>query len=180
MSHRSRLLLPTAALTLAVLLPLLLLGCGAENKTPAEPFNPPDEFPAPEGFPPPGGEFGPPPGGGDDAQFMARFDTDGNGKVSLSELPANLAPMFNQADANGDGFLDLKEIVTLRDQMRGQFAGQFGPGGPGGPGGGGQRGPGGGSGGGGPGGPGGPGGGGRRGPGGPGGMGGPGGPGPRQ
>jgi Ca2+-binding EF-hand superfamily protein len=54
-----------------------------------------------------------------------QFDKNGDGKVSKDELPAEMQPMIDRADANGDGAVDAAEI----EQMRSRFA----PGGGGGP-----------------------------------------------
>ena len=70
------------------------------------------------------------PGGGP-GRLMQR-DSDGDGKLSLEEVPPPMQQRFEQMDANGDGFLDEQELSALR-------GGRGGP--PGGPGG---RGPGGG------------------------------------
>jgi len=56
---------------------------------------------------------------------LMQFDKNGDGKVSKEELPEEMQPMFDRADANGDGAVDAAEI----EQMRSRFA----PGGGGGP-----------------------------------------------
>ena len=58
----------------------------------------------------------------------------GDGKISKEEVPAPLQPMFENLDANKDGFLDKAEMDAMRSRRGG------GPGGGGAPGGGGGRG----------------------------------------
>lgn len=52
------------------------------------------------------------------AESMARFDKDGDGKVSVDELPGPLQERFSQLDRNSDGFLDLGELAGLRGGRR--------------------------------------------------------------
>jgi len=51
--------------------------------------------------------------------FIARFDKDGDGKVSKAEAPAPVAERFPEMDLNGDGFIDDQELEKLREQRRG-------------------------------------------------------------
>jgi len=66
-----------------------------------------------------GGPGGPPPprGGGADAKAMVesvmKFDKDGDGKVSAKELPARMARMLEEGDANKDGSLEKFEVEAL-------------------------------------------------------------------
>jgi len=64
-------------------------------------------------------------GGRGGSRNLMQFDKNGDGKVSKEELPAEMQPMIDRADANGDGAVDAAEI----EQMRSRFA----PGGGGGP-----------------------------------------------
>jgi hypothetical protein len=76
--------------------------------------------------PPPGGRRGgpgnPPPRGGAGAQgadaramveSVMKFDKDGDGKISAKELPARMARLLEEGDANKDGSLDQSEVETL-------------------------------------------------------------------
>ena len=51
-------------------------------------------------------------GGPDGGGFIARLDKDGDGKVSLDEVPSRLAERFGSMDTNGDGFIDASEAPT--------------------------------------------------------------------
>jgi Ca2+-binding EF-hand superfamily protein len=82
------------------------------------------------------------PGGpmGDPAQFVERLlqnDKNGDGKLTIDEVPDFMKPMLEGADANGDGAIDRNELATVAENMRNRFPGG-GPGSggfPGGPGG---------------------------------------------
>jgi Ca2+-binding EF-hand superfamily protein len=85
----------------------------------------------------PGGPGGPM---GDPAQFVERMlqnDKNGDGKLTIDEVPDFMKPMLEGADANGDGAIDRNELATAAENMRNRFPGAGpGPGGfPGGPGG---------------------------------------------
>ena len=65
--------------------------------------------------PPPGGpQGGPPPSGAD---FIKRFDANGDGKISADEYMADFAKM----DSSADGFID----ATEAPQGGGDFMGKF-------------------------------------------------------
>ena len=80
----------------------------------------PDELrpPRPEGAPPRGQGRGQPggPGGGGDIDAIAdrimAFDTSGDGKLTVSELPERMQGLLRAADGNGDGVLTRDEVVT--------------------------------------------------------------------
>jgi Ca2+-binding EF-hand superfamily protein len=76
----------------------------------------------------PGGPFG------DPAQFVAQMlqnDKNGDGRLTVDEVPEFMRPMLAGADANGDGAIDRNELAAMQANMRNRFPGQ-GPGGPGG------------------------------------------------
>jgi Ca2+-binding EF-hand superfamily protein len=78
------------------------------------------------------------PGGfGDPAQFVDRMmqnDKNGDGKLTIDEVPEFIKPMLEGADANGDGAIDRNELATVAENMRNRIRGPGGfPGGPGGP-----------------------------------------------
>lgn len=52
------------------------------------------------------------------ATFLARFDTDGDGRVSREEMEAARAAEFTAADTNGDGVLNYTEFLELEQQHR--------------------------------------------------------------
>lgn len=95
-----------------------------------------DDGPGPGrgGFGGPGGMPGP--------AFLRAWDTDSNGMLSESELKAAVSN-FARLDTNGDGQLDVPELMGFRPGMRDGEGGPGRPGGFGGPPGGGRGGPGG-------------------------------------
>ncbi len=56
---------------------------------------------------------------------LMQGDSDGDGKLSMDEVPPQTERRFDQLDTNGDGFLDRDELSSMRGRSRG-------PGGPGG------------------------------------------------
>ena len=46
---------------------------------------------------------------------LMRMDDDGDGRLSREEAPGRMGPMFERMDANGDGFIDSKEIEAVRE-----------------------------------------------------------------
>lgn len=79
---------------------------------------------------PPGGQRP----GGDPAQFFARLDRNGDGKVDRDEAPEFLRDAFDLVDANRDGAIDLGEFQAAARQFMGRRPGGGGPPGAGGPG----------------------------------------------
>jgi Ca2+-binding EF-hand superfamily protein len=79
---------------------------------------------------------GGPSGFGDPAQFVDRMlqnDKNGDGKLTIDEVPEFMKPMLEGADANGDGAIDRNELATVAENMQNRFRGPGGvPGGPGG------------------------------------------------
>jgi Ca2+-binding EF-hand superfamily protein len=65
------------------------------------------------------------------AEYLQRFDTDGDGRVSAAEYVAYMSQGFRSMDSNGDGIIDTDELpggrgrpITLqenRDNLRRQF-----------------------------------------------------------
>lgn len=49
-------------------------------------------------------------------------DTDGNGQITEAELSALATVKFNEADTNGDGFLDIDEIKARSENMAERLA----------------------------------------------------------
>ena len=48
-------------------------------------------------------------------EIIERFDADGNGTLSESEMPPRLAPAFNNLDANRDNQVSQEELAALAD-----------------------------------------------------------------
>jgi len=69
-----------------------------------------------------GGEEGAPRRGG----MLARFDSDGDGRISRDEAPEWLKQGFGEIDRNGDGFLDEEELRAMRGRRRGGRGGREG------------------------------------------------------
>ena len=57
-------------------------------------------------------------GGMDPAQFIARMDTNKDGKISKEEAPERMAERFDQMDTNNDGFLTEEEIKKHFESRR--------------------------------------------------------------
>jgi Ca2+-binding EF-hand superfamily protein len=55
---------------------------------------------------------------GTPAEFVKRFDKDGDGVLSKAEVPPFLAKGFDRADRNGDGKLDREEAAGLVTLLR--------------------------------------------------------------
>ncbi|MGM0494653.1 MAG: EF-hand domain-containing protein [Armatimonadota bacterium] len=49
------------------------------------------------------------------ARMIARLDADGDGRVTIDELPERLRERFSGADANGDGVLSVEELQQARE-----------------------------------------------------------------
>ncbi|MFP4249852.1 MAG: hypothetical protein ACLFU7_09360 [Armatimonadota bacterium] len=47
--------------------------------------------------------------------MIERLDADGDGRVSIDELPERLRERFAEADANGDGILSVEELQQSRE-----------------------------------------------------------------
>jgi hypothetical protein len=79
---------------------------------------------------------GPP--GGPPAEIIAKFDKDGDGKLSEDERKAMMEErkkeMIAKFDKDGDGELNEEEKKAAREAMGGRPGGPGGPGGPGRPG----------------------------------------------
>ena len=67
-----------------------------------------------------GGESGGRRGGGRSMNLM-QYDQDGDGKVSLSEIPEGIGAdqWFGRIDANGDGSIDSEEAAAIEQRRRG-------------------------------------------------------------
>jgi Ca2+-binding EF-hand superfamily protein len=55
---------------------------------------------------------------GTPAEFLKRFDKNGDGMLSKAELPPFLAKGFDRADRNGDGKLNREEVAGLLTRLR--------------------------------------------------------------
>ena len=65
------------------------------------------------------------------AEYLQRFDSDGDGRVSAAEYVAYMSQGFRNMDSNGDGIIDTDELpggrgrpITLQeyqDNLRRQF-----------------------------------------------------------
>jgi hypothetical protein len=77
-----------------------------------------DRSRGPDGPPPPAGPLG----GRSPAEMIARADQDGDGRVSRKEFletrTAEMEAMFDRIDANGDGFLDEREVEQMAERLR--------------------------------------------------------------
>lgn len=62
--------------------------------------------------------------------FLAKFDTNKDGKISKAEAPEGMQKDFDAIDENHDGFLDRDELMQYFGTMGNQCGGQDGPGGP--------------------------------------------------
>lgn len=49
---------------------------------------------------------------------LMQFDADGDGKLSLEEVPERMQGMFDRLDSSGDGFIDAAEIAEMRQRFR--------------------------------------------------------------
>jgi RND family efflux transporter MFP subunit len=66
-------------------------------------------------------------GGGLDLKAL---DKDADGKLSLEEAPERMKESFSKIDADGDGFVDAKELAAVRRRMQGKAKGGGEGGGP--------------------------------------------------
>jgi RND family efflux transporter MFP subunit len=69
-------------------------------------------------------------GAGSPMQFFRSMDTNGDGKVDASEIPAEMKDKLKPVDTNGDGSIELAEYAAAVQKMAGA-RGRGGPGGPG-------------------------------------------------
>ncbi len=96
---------------------------GLAPSEPAEAMDGPTAVDQPAGGVAPGPvgpESGGPAGrGGTPAQMIERMDQNGDGKLSMDELPEPLRERMANADTNGDGFIDLAELTTALAALRG-------------------------------------------------------------
>ena len=56
-----------------------------------------------------------PPGG---LGGLTRWDSDGDGQLSIEEVPPQMERRFRQLDTNRDGFLDQAEVSAMRGRGR--------------------------------------------------------------
>ncbi len=49
---------------------------------------------------------------------LMEVDENGDGRISREEAPERMGSMFERLDANGDGFIDPKEIEAVRERFR--------------------------------------------------------------
>lgn len=69
----------------------------------------------PDGGSRPGGGRGRP---GDLLERLKAMDKDGDGKLSVEELPESMRQRFQMMDTNGDGFIDEREMQAAAERMR--------------------------------------------------------------
>ena len=50
---------------------------------------------------------------------LMRWDADGDGMLSIEEVPSQMEGRFETLDSNGDGLLDQKEFSAVRGRARG-------------------------------------------------------------
>lgn len=64
------------------------------------------------------------PGGG---RFLERFDRDGDGRLTVQEVPAQMRRMFEGGDQDGDGAINVEELDKLRERWERFRGGRGGP-----------------------------------------------------
>lgn len=82
------------------------------------------------------GRDGPGSQGEDPAEALERImqnDTNGDGKLTVDEVPERLRRMLSGGDTNGDGAIDRQELTQALENVRGQFRDRARQGGNGGP-----------------------------------------------
>ena len=65
-------------------------------------------------------------GGGHGGGMMSRYDTDGDGKISLAEYEAAREKMFSRMDADNDGAISFAEIDAMEQRMESMGNGRGG------------------------------------------------------
>jgi collagen type III alpha len=96
---------------------------GAAGRGPGEFRRPEPGGPRGPGGPDAGGPRRGGPGGGNFADRIMRFDTNGDGKVGKDELPEPMQPMLERADSNNDDAIDRAEAEAMAERFRGGRAG---------------------------------------------------------
>jgi collagen type III alpha len=55
--------------------------------------------------------------------FLARLDSNSDGKITKDEMPERMQESFAQMDTNGDGALDQTELSAMGERLRGRGEG---------------------------------------------------------
>ncbi|MEM6737932.1 MAG: EF-hand domain-containing protein [Bacteroidota bacterium] len=92
---------------------LIMVGCASQNNQTSDNGRPTTQ--RGQGGPrEPGGEGGPP----NFSQLLSRMDSNGDGKLSESEVKGPLANDFARVDSNKDGFLTESEVENAPRPQR--------------------------------------------------------------